>query len=71
MVSLVVLGQLYSGAQPVYTNTELSSAGVDLTGEGVVQYMFDILYVTWFTHLSSCLVSDYFWFVYLLVRIDG
>ena len=66
MLSLYVLAQLYSAAQPTFQNNQLVSAGTDLKGEGVVQYMFDLIYVTWATHLLS-LVTDYAWFLYLTV----
>lgn len=31
--------------------------------------MFDIIYVTWFVHVLTALISDKFWWLYLSVRI--
>ncbi|KAF9348129.1 hypothetical protein BGX26_000430 [Mortierella sp. AD094] len=43
-------------------NGELVSAGEDLSQEGLVQYAFDIIYVTWFVHVTSALWSKMWWF---------
>ena len=31
------------------------------------RYMFDVLYVTWFVHVATALVSPKFWWLYLAV----
>ncbi|GAA6008993.1 hypothetical protein JCM11491_005705 [Sporobolomyces phaffii] len=38
-------------------------------GKGLVQYMFDLIYITWFVHVTTALVSAKFW--YLLWIIPG
>jgi hypothetical protein len=30
-------------------------------------YMFDVLYVTWFVHVATALVSAKFWYLYWIV----
>lgn len=34
----------------------------------LARYMFDIIYVTWFVHVTTALVSAKFWYAYLVVR---
>lgn len=31
--------------------------------------MFDIIYVTWFVHITTAFISNKFWFVYLVASI--
>lgn len=31
--------------------------------------MFDIIYVTWFVHITTALFSSKFWYFYLVVRV--
>jgi Trk-type K+ transport system membrane component len=69
VIALFIFRQLYTMAQPIYTsNGEISDGGFDLSSPGLAQYMFDVVYITWFVHLFTIL-SDYFWFFYLVVRI--
>ncbi|KAF9423054.1 hypothetical protein BGZ94_008407 [Podila epigama] len=49
--------------QPRYNSKgELVDAGQDLSQEGLVQYAFDIIYVTWFVHVTSAFWSKMWWF---------
>eukprot|EP01012_Entosiphon_sulcatum_P021129 TRINITY_DN25917_c0_g1_i1.p2 TRINITY_DN25917_c0_g1~~TRINITY_DN25917_c0_g1_i1.p2 ORF type:complete len:201 (-),score=55.45 TRINITY_DN25917_c0_g1_i1:112-666(-) len=34
---------------------------------GVPSYVQDVLWITWFVQLTTCLISDKFWYVYLVV----
>ncbi|KAI9227449.1 MAG: hypothetical protein DHS80DRAFT_31774 [Piptocephalis tieghemiana] len=45
----------------------LASPGNDLYGPGLTSYMFDVIYVTWFVHLGVALISDHFWWIYLVI----
>ncbi|KAF8939078.1 hypothetical protein BGZ58_010714 [Dissophora ornata] len=47
---------------------ELVDAGEDLSQEGLVQYAFDIIYVTWFVHVTSAFWSKAWWF-YLTIPV--
>ena len=42
--------------------------GADLAQAGLTAYMFDIVYITWFVHGTTALVSRHFWWTYLVVR---
>ena len=46
---------------------KLISSGLDVNGKGVGEYLFDVIYVTWFVHAGVAIFSRKFWFVYLLV----
>lgn len=46
----------------------MARSGADLAQAGLTAYMFDIVYITWFVHGSTALVSRYFWWTYLVVR---
>lgn len=39
---------------------------VQLTSD-LCSYMFDIIYITWFVHVTTALVSTKFWYLYLSV----
>ncbi|KAG0343608.1 hypothetical protein BG004_005141 [Podila humilis] len=55
--------QINAMGQPRYNiKGELVDAGQDLSQEGLVQYAFDIIYVTWFVHVTSALWSKMWWF---------
>ncbi|KAG0346887.1 hypothetical protein BG005_000467 [Podila minutissima] len=55
--------QINAMGQPRYnTKGELADAGQDLSQEGLVQYAFDIIYVTWFVHVTSAFWSKMWWF---------
>ncbi|GAA5952319.1 hypothetical protein JCM3765_001941 [Sporobolomyces pararoseus] len=36
-------------------------------GKGLIQYMFDLIYITWFVHLTTALVSTKFWYLFWII----
>lgn len=48
----------------------MARQGDDLGQHGLTSYMFDIIYVTWFVHTTTALISNKFWYTYIVVRID-
>ncbi|TKY88400.1 hypothetical protein EX895_002752 [Sporisorium graminicola] len=48
------------------TLQSMAAQGNDLQQSGLTQYMFDIIYVTWFVQLAS-LVWSKFWYLYLII----
>ena len=46
-----------------------AASGQDLAQEGLTTYMFDIIYVTWFVHVTTAVVSRYFWWAYLVIPV--
>ncbi|KAJ2658839.1 ndufa8, NADH-ubiquinone oxidoreductase complex I 19kd subunit [Coemansia sp. RSA 1200] len=60
---------LYQVSRPRYDpGGILVDAGTDLSQPGLVSYMFDYLYVSWFVHLLS-LVTRWAWLLYLAIPI--
>lgn len=54
-------------AEPAYSDSgELIYGGADLSMAGMCSYYHDVLYVSVFVQVASCL-SSYFWYVYLVV----
>ena len=54
-------------ASPKYApGGALQSAGADLSQPGVIEYTWDILYVTMFVQLTTAFFSDWFWLIYLI-----
>lgn len=51
---------------PLEKGGQLVSGGSDLSQSGVLEYTWDMLYVTMFVQLGSGFVSDWFWLVYLI-----
>ncbi|PVU97363.1 hypothetical protein BB561_000570 [Smittium simulii] len=61
--------QLYRISQPKFDLQEnLLSSGQDLSAPGLVSYMFDIIYVTWITHILS-LFTNYAWWIYSAIPL--
>ncbi|EPB90609.1 hypothetical protein HMPREF1544_02519 [Mucor circinelloides 1006PhL] len=59
---------LVSSGTPSYTaDGNLISSGDDLNAEGLTAYMFDIIYVTWFVHITTAFISNKFWMAYLVI----
>ncbi|KAI8883802.1 DUF788-domain-containing protein [Backusella circina FSU 941] len=59
---------LVSAGTPTYSaDGTLVSSGDDLNAEGLTAYMFDIIYVTWFVHITTAFISNKFWYVYLVI----
>lgn|ERR1711988_243351 len=70
-MALLVNGACYyvvaSYCAPTYgSNGEILDAGADLNAS-MFEYSFDIIYITWFVVISSGLLSDWFWLVYLTI----
>eukprot|EP01121_Diplochlamys_sp_Union-15-3_P010228 TRINITY_DN2851_c0_g1_i4.p1 TRINITY_DN2851_c0_g1~~TRINITY_DN2851_c0_g1_i4.p1 ORF type:complete len:186 (+),score=27.32 TRINITY_DN2851_c0_g1_i4:48-560(+) len=54
-------------AKPSYSESgELIDGGADLDMKGLVEYHWDVLYITWFCFVTT-LISDWFWLVFLVV----
>ena len=53
---------------------DLSQAGltayVSMYHTNKYSYMFDVIYITWFVHITTALLSRYFWWTFALVRGD-
>ncbi|GAA5833690.1 hypothetical protein JCM9279_001600 [Rhodotorula babjevae] len=48
----------------------MASNGTELDGsKGLVGYAFDVLYVTWFVHVATALISAQFWKLYWVIPI--
>ncbi|GAA6051056.1 hypothetical protein JCM3770_005476 [Rhodotorula araucariae] len=48
----------------------MAAAGTELDGgKGLVSYAFDIVYVTWFVHVATALVSTQFWKLYWVIPL--
>ncbi|GAA5938992.1 uncharacterized protein JCM15063_004388 [Sporobolomyces koalae] len=45
----------------------MAQRGQSLEGKGLVQYMFDLVYITWFVHVTTALVSAKFWYLFWIV----
>ncbi|KAF9976215.1 hypothetical protein BGZ73_008997 [Actinomortierella ambigua] len=68
-LSVLLYSQIHRIGQPRYNSKgELHDAGMDLTQEGLVQYAFDIIYVTWFVHVTSAFWGKMWWF-YLAIPL--
>eukprot|EP00276_Gloeochaete_wittrockiana_P004325 CAMPEP_0184643920 /NCGR_PEP_ID=MMETSP0308-20130426/730_1 /TAXON_ID=38269 /ORGANISM="Gloeochaete witrockiana, Strain SAG 46.84" /LENGTH=106 /DNA_ID=CAMNT_0027072177 /DNA_START=254 /DNA_END=574 /DNA_ORIENTATION=+ len=54
-------------ATPEYDDEgQLSAGGTDLSGKGLCEYYFDLIYITMFVQAGAAF-SDYFWFVYFII----
>lgn len=47
----------------------MKTRGEDLNAKGLTSYFYDIIYVTWITHIGAAILSRYFWYIYLIVRL--
>ncbi|GAA5975501.1 hypothetical protein JCM11641_004288 [Rhodosporidiobolus odoratus] len=48
----------------------MAKRGEEVTGsKAVVAYMFDVIYVTWFVHIATALISGHFWKVYWIIPL--
>eukprot|EP00741_Cyanophora_paradoxa_P016142 tig00000042_g15582.t1 len=45
---------------------QIDDAGQDLDSKGIVEYYFDVLYITLFVQAGT-MISDWFWLVYLVI----
>lgn len=51
---------------PLEKGGQLVSGGSDLGQSGVLEYTWDMLYVTMFVQLTTGFISDWFWLLYLI-----
>ncbi|KAI9278301.1 hypothetical protein BDA99DRAFT_491777 [Phascolomyces articulosus] len=67
-VSMFMYSTLETTGRPYYDATgTLIKSGEDMNAEGLTAYMFDIIYVTWFTQVMVALVSYKFWYTFLVI----
>ena len=45
----------------------IARAGDDLAQAGMTAYMFDVVYLTWFVHVGTALVSARLWRTYAVI----
>ncbi|KAF9912054.1 hypothetical protein EC991_001000 [Linnemannia zychae] len=71
-ITFFLYTQINAMSQPRYNSRgELADAGQDLSQEGLVQYAFDIIYVTWFVHVLSAFWSKAWWFYLAIPAYAG
>ncbi|KAF9510056.1 hypothetical protein BS47DRAFT_1300755, partial [Hydnum rufescens UP504] len=51
------------------TTGTLIAAGEDLSQQGVTEWCFDVIYVTWACQVGSSLIGDYVWWLYLSIPL--
>lgn len=75
LLSIPALGCQYAleiSGRPKYdAKGVLARAGEDLSAQGLTEYMFDVIWVTWATLLAVTVFGRLGWFVYLVVPIYG
>ncbi|PWN98073.1 hypothetical protein FA09DRAFT_329713 [Tilletiopsis washingtonensis] len=54
-----------------WTLVRMARDGDDLGQAGLTAYMFDIIYVTWFVHVSAALFGAWCWYFWLLIPAYG
>ncbi|GAA5863205.1 hypothetical protein JCM3774_000810 [Rhodotorula dairenensis] len=48
----------------------MARRGEELNGsKGLVSYIFDTLYITWFIHVATALISAKFWYLYWIIPL--
>ncbi|KAK4046271.1 hypothetical protein OIV83_006194 [Microbotryomycetes sp. JL201] len=47
----------------------MNTRGEELAQRGLTAYIFDVIYVTWFVHVMTALVSTKFWYLYLIIPL--
>ncbi|RHZ77720.1 hypothetical protein Glove_174g169 [Diversispora epigaea] len=69
--SLFLWKQLVSYGSPRFrSNGSVDWPGEDLNAEGLTAYMFDIIYVTWFVHITS-MFFEWTWWFYTVIPLFG
>ncbi|KAJ2961333.1 hypothetical protein NQZ79_g3389 [Umbelopsis isabellina] len=59
---------LKNAGSPRYNvDGSIQSGGDDLNAEGLTAYMFDIIYITWFVHITTAVISGKFWYTYIVI----
>ncbi|KAJ1722982.1 hypothetical protein LPJ53_002648 [Coemansia erecta] len=68
-LELALYRSLHTTSRPRYDSSGiLVDAGTDLSQPGLVSYMFDYIYISWFVHLLS-LVTRWAWWLYLAIPV--
>lgn len=64
---------LEKSGRPVYdpATKALKSAGEDLAAQGLTEYMFDVVWVTWFADVLVILFGNWAWVVWTVVPAYG
>lgn len=57
--------------RPSYANGSLKSAGEDLAAEGLTEYMFDVIWVTWGCLVAVILFGNWGWLLWAVVPAYG
>ncbi|RIA95749.1 hypothetical protein C1645_449885 [Glomus cerebriforme] len=67
-ITLFLWKQLVTYGSPKYSSdgTTVNWSGEDLNSEGLIAYMFDIIYITWFVHLTSMFFT-WAWYIFLVI----
>ncbi|KAM0791483.1 hypothetical protein ACM66B_005936 [Microbotryomycetes sp. NB124-2] len=47
----------------------MNRRGEELAQRGLTAYIFDIIYVTWFVHVATAVISTKFWYLYLVIPL--
>jgi len=74
LITTIAYGVTYwlitSQARPTYNEAnELVSGGGDLNAKGLIEYQFDIIYITIIVQLLVAFISDWFWAIYAIIPI--
>lgn len=56
---------LYATGSPSYVNGQLKSSGDDLDAEGLMQYMWDVIWVTWGTYVTVMIFGNWGWWLWV------
>lgn len=57
--------------RPSYLNGSLKSAGEDLAAEGLTEYMFDVIWVTWACLIAVVLFGNWGWVLWAVIPAYG
>lgn len=71
MINAGALGFFFISSRPKYDEAgNLSNPGQDLAQKGLMDYVWDFIYVTWFCEVVT-LFSAWLWLLMLVVRISA
>jgi len=64
---------LETSGRPKYdaTTKVLKTSGEDLAAQGLTEYMFDIIWITWFSLVVVMFVGNWGWLVWAIVPVYG
>lgn len=71
--SFVCQGFLEKSGRPSYdpTTGALKNSGEDLAAQGLTEYMFDVIWVTWGVTVIAALFGNWAWYLWAIVPIFG